>query len=151
MGKLKKDRVLYLARALRKNARNRKGSKFDITSWMTKFNPEKPLSCGTTACTLGFASLLPKFEKQGLQLINWMPWYNGHCGNNAGALFFGLSDNIAYYFFTPRYFYYKHHKGAKGELEVANRLSYLARYGEESFLKKYQPLIEKIFEANNNI
>jgi hypothetical protein len=66
--------------------------------------------CGTTACALGWASLDPTFNKEGLNLelgpnywgeTAWIPTYNGSTMYDAGARFFDLFLDEAQELFDP--------------------------------------------------
>lgn len=65
-------------------------------------------ACGTAACALGAACLLPQFRKQGLKLkADWvgdrrpMPTYAGERGEEAGEKFFGITKIEADCLFYP--------------------------------------------------
>lgn len=62
--------------------------------------------CGTTACALGWASLDPEFNEQGLRALKiqggfMYPTYNGLLGIHAAQEFFHLDRDQAYYLFMP--------------------------------------------------
>jgi hypothetical protein len=59
-------RLLKLADFLDKLPRK----KFDFTTWVNKFTwgGKADLSCGTTACAMGWATTIPAFRKLGLRL-----------------------------------------------------------------------------------
>jgi len=59
------DRLLYLAQFLRTLPRK----KFNYDNWVGWDWEGKPdLSCGTSACALGWATTLPRFRRLGLRL-----------------------------------------------------------------------------------
>lgn len=67
-------------------------TEFDLGKW----------KCGTAACALGSAALLPEFNEAGLILDSTeVPAYNEETAEDAGAEFFGLSGRQAEYLFTP--------------------------------------------------
>lgn len=79
--------------------------------------------CGTAACLLGHAALMPSFQKAGLKLVpqgtydhqelsedgeegitqrtTMQPVYRKALGFDAGAAFFGITDQQARYLFDP--------------------------------------------------
>lgn len=69
-----------------------KVNKFDIEIW----------KCGTAACALGSACMLPEFNKAGLKLDGAaLPAYKGYSESVAGAEFFGLDYDEACLLFMP--------------------------------------------------
>lgn len=94
-----------------------KGTKFDMDNWIKMINPfskglppktsiEKiPEFCGTAACALGSAALYPPFVKLGLYAgcdeEKDYVFYKRELGYDAGAKFFGISENNSYYLFNP--------------------------------------------------
>jgi hypothetical protein len=78
--------------------------KFDMTTWFetdvkVKVNPktgECTTVCGTSACALGHAALIPEFQRAGLKLLvdsegAGCVSYRGYKGGNAAMEFFGLN------------------------------------------------------------
>jgi len=62
-----KNRLLKLADFLSTLPRNR----FDFSNWVGKDWGGKPdLSCGTTACALGWATTIPSLRRAGLRLVH---------------------------------------------------------------------------------
>jgi hypothetical protein len=66
---MNKPRLLKLAALLEADARRKRGIRFDMDRWGTIEDPEKPLSCGTTACAMGLAALSGKFKRAGLGYV----------------------------------------------------------------------------------
>lgn len=78
--------------------------KFDMGSWFEttiekiKVNPKTGVCttvCGTSACALGHAALIPEFQKAGLRLVvnkdgSGHVRYRGATGTEAAETFFGL-------------------------------------------------------------
>lgn len=95
--------------------------KFDFSSWAESTSGKPDVNvCGTTACALGWAGSMPEFRKRGLKLewdvSNYGPddvvadasviLRDRHGmsiaeGEEAGAEFFGLTDEEADYLFIP--------------------------------------------------
>lgn len=64
-------RLLKLADFLKKLPVKR----FDYTSWVgVDWEGAPDLSCGTTACALGWATTIPEFRRLGLRLKRKSPW-----------------------------------------------------------------------------
>jgi len=88
-----------------------KTKKFDMSTWGEHFGDHDPAEqnyCGTQACALGHAAMIPAFRKQGLK-IEWTEheaepqtghkawWdaevlYDGKIAHQAGEAFFGLTS-----------------------------------------------------------
>lgn len=86
--------------------------KFDMTSWGEHAKAHEPVKdnyCGTSACALGHAGMIPEFNRAGLRLEwhkrtreeqqaykqpKWfaIPTFGDATEKEAGRLFFGLSD-----------------------------------------------------------
>lgn len=98
-----KRRLLILADFLEKLPRKR----FDLSSWVgNEWEGKADLSCGTSACAMGWATTIPQFRKLGLRLSKYgLPYfgkgYYQTSGMHAAADLFGISDNEAYYLFMP--------------------------------------------------
>lgn len=71
-------------------AQNNKVKSFDIHSWQ----------CGTAACALGSAAMLPEFNKSGLK-IEGAPTFKGHDEYRAGEKFFGITYDQSLFLFNP--------------------------------------------------
>jgi hypothetical protein len=98
-------RLLKLAEFLEKLPRKR----FNYSTWFGRDWKGKPdLSCGTTACALGWAATMPNFKRLGLE-----PWFDytsrfhefslhGHRANyiKIGDEIFGLTEDEAGYLFA---------------------------------------------------
>lgn len=110
--KLRRERLLTLAHALIDTDDER----FDMHHWGRHVGDHKPAAknfCGTSACALGTAALIPKFKREGLR-IDWLELeedadgnkiydanvlYGRHEGEHAGAAFFGLTREEAHALF----------------------------------------------------
>ena len=107
--KIRQSRLTRLADYLENLPPNRK---FDMRTWGTHptgtHTPPEENYCGTAACALGHAAMIPKFQKLGLQIAWHQPWgegsgfpwsaeitYKDEYDSYAGALFFGLTDREA--------------------------------------------------------
>ena len=95
-----KKRLLKLADFLQKLPPKR----FDYGDWVGEDWEGKPdLSCGTTACALGWATAMPKFRKLGLYLnpdgFPQMVGDNTGGTYEASATIFGLSTSEYSYLF----------------------------------------------------
>lgn len=138
---MQKRRLLKLADLLEKDAKNKKGIKFDMTDWGTMFDVKKPLSCDTRACAMGLAALSGAFKRQGLTYgfvmsgdehdvgctrINFE--YKGRRTNgfSAAERLFEISMREAEYLFSPGNF---DDRGGKGEREAAKRIRDFVRDG----------------------
>lgn len=102
-----KNRLLKLADFLDKLPRSR----FNYASWVGKdWKGKKDLSCGTTACALGWATTMPTFRKLGLRMFVDRYDGDGYVGIlseedegdcYASEKIFGLGINEHLYLFTP--------------------------------------------------
>jgi hypothetical protein len=105
-------RLLKLAEFLRTVPRK----KFDYRSWVgADWEGKQDLSCGTTACALGWAATMPSFRRLGMRLKTIessmaTTTYHGYVGlkdsNTTDSLWvaeqvFGLSYEDASRLFTP--------------------------------------------------
>lgn len=71
---MNKERLLLLADFLEKMPEER----FDYVSWVGYGWQGKPdLSCGTTACALGWATTIPELRDAGLRLVKVYSRYDG--------------------------------------------------------------------------
>lgn len=125
------ERLLFLAKKLRENADNPQGSKFDLQHW---FAGTTALNCGTTACAMSFACLLPEFQTQGLYLskLSQSPRYKDSIGYMYGGFsaareFFEITSNEALQLFSDSYYATQNWKGAVGEQRVADKIEALCR------------------------
>jgi hypothetical protein len=142
------DRLTRLRDLLRADAANQTGVKFDLSMWVGQsiansssashfYNvingkPEvaPTMSCDTFACALGLACLDPSFQTEGLGFIlehqgfsqsAMVPQFDGETHFEAGAKFFGISNENSSYLFDPEN-YDDTPKEAEGELFVAQRV-----------------------------
>lgn len=93
-------RLLKLADFLEKLPKER----FNFSSWVgDDWEGAKDLSCGTTACALGWATAMPEFHRLGLKLDSegW-PRYNREVGADAAKSIFAIDSEEAEFLFTPR-------------------------------------------------
>ncbi len=108
------DRLLKLAEVLD----NVPVEKFDFGSW-GKFNSKGnfDLSCGSTACAIGWASTIPEFQELGLKICYannsgvrvpayfrtalWRPLFQGRVDFDAVAELFDISPGDAWILFAP--------------------------------------------------
>ena len=100
-------RILKLATFLAEQKDSKRGTTFEMSTWGqhdAKHAPTAKASfCGTAACALGHAGIMPEFRKLGLKLkfprriSQWNNLYEGRVefdgvgSEYAGAAFFGLS------------------------------------------------------------
>lgn len=98
-------RLLKLASFLRTLPRKR----FDYTTWVGEdWQGAQDLSCGTTACALGWAATMPAFRRLGVRLKK-RAWGGGqvalrglHRGSIEVAMYiFALDHHEAHHLFTP--------------------------------------------------
>ncbi len=84
--------------------------RFDYSSWVGMDWKGLPdLSCGTTACALGWATAIPEFQALGLRLVKtdlshsfsrvMLGDYNTN--SSAAAIVFGITSDEADYLFLP--------------------------------------------------
>jgi hypothetical protein len=144
------ERLTILRDALKADAANPKGVKFDLSSWAkTPLDAKPTTTCNTYACAVGLACLTPALQAQGLELVTdeyasqglsdkiyFEPLYDGVRGFDAAEAFFDLSRRAAAALFDPC-FYEEGHTGADAEMEVVNRIDELIENGEDPFIKYY--------------
>jgi len=103
-----KKRLLALVAFLE----NLPNEKFFYGTWVSGYNPNQSTKsfltsseCGTTACALGWACLMPKFKKFGLRLVggNVFSPLLPNCGNSyeSASKLFGIDTNEAVFLFQP--------------------------------------------------
>lgn len=126
---MNKRRLLKLADLLEADAKNKKGVKFDLSSWgHTNGGDEAPFhSCGTTACAVGLAVVSGAFKRSGLKNLfvgdgTICPSYNGKSDWPATRDFFGLSIDESHYLFSEDHYPAEKSQGAIGERYVAKRI-----------------------------
>ena len=127
---MNKRRLLKLAGLLEKDAKNKKGIKFDLGTWGRIGNSARPVSCGTVGCAIGLAVASGEFRRAGLTADNdhndpieslcpRMP--SGNRGLTAAAELFDLNlVEAGWLFDTPSY--RGRTTGKQGELKVAKRI-----------------------------
>jgi hypothetical protein len=141
-----RDLLLRLADGLEKDAAKPDGIKFDLGTWAGPSDQPYgywpmgeppvepvPVSCGTTACALGFAAISGLFKAEGLKYefcdvstfgkdrLLLEPSFYGHTGFNAGAYLFDITMDDSRYLFDPDC-YDGTPREAEGELLVAARI-----------------------------
>lgn len=136
---MEKERLLKLADLLDRDAKNKKGIKFDLGYWGYRDAAKrttKPkriaVDCGTTACAIGLACISGAFKSDGLtfKLVskdngggnNFVPLYGGHDSFSAVQEFFGITMFDAHYLFSDTSYDPKERRGAVGERAVAKRI-----------------------------
>lgn len=108
---MNKPRLLKLVKLLRENAKNRKGAKFNLTSWGIRAenfvdarDKPVPVDCGTSACAFGLAAISGAFKRAGLsyeprvthgvagfvEALQIIPTYKGFTEFSAARKFFDL-------------------------------------------------------------
>lgn len=125
-----KDRMELLVRVL--DGIEAKGKRFNMGTWFDP--PEDGISCGTTACALGWAALDPRFHELGLCMgvscdengeehsyrcttieqiclhgdarsIDVTPVWEDFMGYDAAIMLFDISEKAAHYIFDPSRYY----------------------------------------------
>lgn len=103
---MNKRRLLKLAEFLETVPRDR----FDYSKWASsEWGGKKDLSCGTTACALGWATAMPMFQKIGLKLTRDEDGYvfvvdsSGREGFKAAEAAFDVTWQASAYLFDPYY------------------------------------------------
>jgi hypothetical protein len=135
-----RKRLLTLAKLLEKDAKNKKGLKFDMGTWGVvdtdddgKLLGKPGLNCHTTACAMGLAALSGKFARQGLRYevdygdINmWMKGSELYQGDGivAAKRLFSIDNDAAMWLFGGSTSCDDAHrlKGREAELKVAKRI-----------------------------
>ncbi len=136
---MNKRRLLKLADLLEKDARRKKGIKFDMDRWGLVKSDKKPiLSCNTQACALGLAALSGAFKRAGLgyELVPWLDEFqihiteNGEEGDEYGiaANIFGIEYGISRELFYPDA--EGNEKGAQVERAKAKQIRNFVKTGE---------------------
>ena len=134
---MKKQRLLKLAGLLEKNAKNKKGMRFNLNVVITRsdrhrsnlFLDDPPkVDCGTTGCAMGLAGLSGKFKKQGLGFavdgygMAYLTWDKKSMDYSYAAMrLFDISYTAANFLFHPNS-YTGRITGRAGELKVAKRI-----------------------------
>ena len=106
---MNKEKLLKLASFLDELPEHR----FFYGSWVgSTWGGKEDLSCGTTACALGWAATIPEFREEGLRLKRThgglayisLPRGNGYGDyedTEAGSVFFEIDRAEAYHLFQP--------------------------------------------------
>lgn len=74
--------------------------KFNLGVWSSYEDPKAGFNCNTTACAVGWGSVL--FHRQKFRVIDGMPEFGDQYGWTAVEAFFGLTEEEAEYLFNPR-------------------------------------------------
>jgi len=99
--------------------------------------------CNTMCCLLGFATMLPEFQAEGLETNGSIPmFYNSKSdsmvgGVDAGAAFLGLDYRDAEILFIPEYYPEDCKHGENAKQEILRRLDHLIAGGAS--LEKFVP------------
>lgn len=128
---MNKKRLLKLADLLEKDAKNKKGIKFDMRHWGDVDNHSEPLSCGTTACAMGLAAISGAFKSAGLDYeVSYSLGFRfiykttrsitrSFGGIAAAKELFGIPEIDAVHLFVPKS---GPQVGARAERHVAKRI-----------------------------
>jgi hypothetical protein len=121
---MNKRKLLKLADLLEEDAEKKYGIKFDLRTWGSVGNKERPLSCRTHACAMGLAALSGKFGisyKIDLGYVIFDLNRYGHLsGFGAAAEAFEIDGLTADWLFSSNSYRLK--RGARAELQVAARI-----------------------------
>ena len=119
--------------------------KFDLEDWRSSNtgNPdikdhELLNSCGTSACAMGWACVIPEFKKLGLEFVRGGICYDNNLGILAITKFFNFdfTDTTRYLFFIETYRTTEDYLDVS-KWEVINRIERLIfYYGREDFKAK---------------
>lgn len=136
--KVGRKRLLKLATLLEKDAKNKKGIKFALSTWGAAKGKTPSVDCGTQACAMGLAALSGAFKRDGLTIdgpsedrgvfiiVPRMPasntWHGFEYGLSAAEILFSISENEANWLFMPQRYRGLPKKGAQGERTVAKRI-----------------------------
>jgi len=145
------ERLTILRDALIADAKNVKGVKFDLSSWLKTTGKDAPsLSCGTYACAVGLACLLPELQEQGLgievdtcasachsNVTLFTPTFNGEHGFEAAEAFFDIEPRVAEILFDETTYDVACTTGAGGETNVAERITDLLSMSIIGFMDRY--------------
>lgn len=137
---MNKRRLLKLADLLEADAKNKKGVKFDLSSWAVPaggivFEGDErtvPVDCNTSACAMGLACISGAFKREGLTYefdysMTWNgfilePRHEGRSGFEAAASLFDIVRSDAFFLFDPDQYPPNKVKGAAAERFVAKRI-----------------------------
>lgn len=106
--------------------------RFNFNQWIgDNWKGSQDLSCGTTACALGWAATMPKFRKLGLYILdrfstgNPSVYIHRECeGVDAATTLFGISYTEATIIFTP--FTEKHNEHMRFGRNIISQISPLS-------------------------
>lgn len=100
-------------------------NQFDLSTWYDDDN-----TCGTTACAIGWATVIPEFSALGFKLVEprysdqYLPYFNGYTSWDAVEEFFDLTTKQALFLFTS--YYYPNSQNPK---HVVDRLEHVITNG----------------------
>lgn len=117
--------------------------KFNMNHWAN--SSDAGITCGSTACALGYAGLMPSFRKAGLKTefdkcggsVVYKRSHNSLYDIEAGASFFNITEDEAQWLFMPRSYPIGRRPGPK---TVASRIRRMVRDG--TYPKSYKPPAE---------
>lgn len=149
MSRMKLDLLRRGVAALRANAANPRGAKFDLSvwarpdtiegdrtliqnylgeqaRWRAEADGQVPVNCGTVVCAVGLFAIDGIFKDEGLGYKidphgMLLPVFKDYIAFHAAAALFGISYEDSRYLFDPEC-YYSTPRGAEGELFVADRI-----------------------------
>lgn len=132
---MNKKRLLKLADLLIADAKNKKGVKFDLSSWGSATEGTKPaVSCNTSACAVGLACVSGAFKSAGLDCAptalkkgKILPRAGRRYGWFAVEHVFGLNRTQSSYLFVDDSYPSDKQSHAVGERAVARRIRTLVR------------------------
>jgi hypothetical protein len=147
MNRTGKRRLLKLAELLEKDAKNKKGLKFDLSTVLDPEDATKDYvpeaSCGTVGCAVGLAAVSGAFKRAGLSCK--YEWHISTLGpamgygslnvtlhgnrmhyDKAAMYVFDIDVDTANWLFSPDFYSGAVH-GAEGERRVAKRIRNLVK------------------------
>lgn len=119
-----RERLLFLRDALRRPMPA--DFRFDMSRWRANLLPNERDGCGTAACALGYATLLPELAAEGLSWLEAPAPFMGRIvfgdqgDYEAGELFFGLNRDQSEFLFDPTA--YDCHESEITAADVADRI-----------------------------
>jgi hypothetical protein len=121
---MNKRKLLKLADLLEEDAEKKYGIKFDLRTWGSVGNKERPLSCRTHACAMGLAALSGKFGISYKLYSGCVSFdikrYGSASGYGAAVDVFDIDISTAQWLFGSNNYRLK--RGARAELQVARRI-----------------------------
>jgi hypothetical protein len=127
-----RERLLFLQDALRSPMPP--GLRFRMNTWRANLPPGEPDGCGTAACALGYATMLPALAAEGLTWHDTrfmgVVTFGDHVSYGAGEIFFGLDEGQSEYLFDP--WAYDCDEGEITPADVAGRIDEVLRVLDET-------------------